>query len=60
MEKKTEEVSPVEAARRLGIDPGYLYLQLRAGRIVGRKEGRRWLIPTSAIESRLKAREQAR
>jgi excisionase family DNA binding protein len=59
MASKTQEVSAIVAARKLGIDPGYLYLQLRAGRIAGRKVGRRWLIPASAIESRLKARQQA-
>lgn len=59
MGTKTQEVSAIVAARKLGIDPSYLYLQLRAGRIAGRKVGRRWLIPVSAIDSRLKAREQA-
>lgn len=60
MAKKIQEVSAIEAARQLCIDPGYLYLQLRAGRIAGRKVGRRWLIPVSSIESRLKARQVQR
>lgn len=57
MAKKTQEVSAIEAAQELGIDPGYLYLQLRAGRIAGRKVGRRWLVSAEAIESRKQARQ---
>lgn len=57
MTSKIREVSAIVAARELGIDPGYLYLQLRAGRIAGRKEGRRWLIPKEAIERRKQLRK---
>jgi excisionase family DNA binding protein len=57
MAKKTQEVTAIEAAQQLGIDPGYLYLQLRAGRIAGRKVGRRWLIPVEAVEKRKQLRQ---
>jgi len=56
MVKKIEEVTAIEAAQQLGVDPGYLYLQLRAGRIAARKAGKRWLIPAEAIEKRKQAR----
>jgi hypothetical protein len=56
MTKRTQEVSAIAAAQQLGIDPGYLYLQLRAGRITGRKEGRRWLVSVEAIENRKQGR----
>jgi hypothetical protein len=59
MATKVQEVSAIVAARQLGIDPGYLYLQLRAARIAGRKVGRRWLVPVSAIKARLKARQSS-
>jgi len=57
MAKRIQEVSAIEAAQQLAIDPGYLYLQLRAGRIAARKVGRRWLIPVEAIEKRKQARQ---
>ena len=57
MTKKVQEVSAIEAARQLEVDPGYLYLQLRAGRIAGRKVGGRWLVSAEAIENRKQARQ---
>lgn len=52
MVKREQEVGAIEAARRLGIDPGYLYLLLRAGRIAARKVEGHWLVSVTAIEIR--------
>jgi len=52
-----QEVSAVEAARKLGVGLDYLYALLWTGRLEGRKVGLRWRIPVSAVEARLKERE---
>jgi excisionase family DNA binding protein len=48
------EVSAVEAARRLGIGLDYLYSLLWTRKLAGRKVGRSWRIPESAIAGRLR------
>jgi len=52
---KTEELSAVEAARRLGVGLDYLYSLLWTGKLQGRKVGKKWRIPAEAVETRLKA-----
>jgi excisionase family DNA binding protein len=54
---KTErELSAIEAARRLGVGLDYLYSLLWTGKLQGRKVGKRWHIPSEAVEARLKER----
>jgi excisionase family DNA binding protein len=50
------EISAVESARRLGVGLDYLYSLLWTGKLPGRKVGKTWRIPVSAIEARLKQR----
>lgn len=52
---KSQELSAVEAARRLGVGLDYLYSLLWTGKLRGRKEGKKWRIPVEAVEARLKA-----
>ena len=54
--KKQLELSAVEAARKLGIGLDYLYSLLWTGKLPGRKVGKRWRIPTEAVEAKLKVR----
>jgi excisionase family DNA binding protein len=53
---KTQELSAIEAARRLGVGLDYLYSLLWIGKLQGRKVGKQWRIPTEAVEARLKQR----
>lgn len=50
--KRFEEVSAVEAARRLQIALDYTYRLLWAGKLAGRKVGRTWRVPVRAINER--------
>jgi excisionase family DNA binding protein len=50
------EVSAIEAARRLGVGLDYLYSLLWTRKLEGRKVGRQWRVPESAIQARLKKR----
>jgi excisionase family DNA binding protein len=52
-----QEVSAIEAARKLGVGLDYLYSLLWTGKLAGRKVDRRWRIPNEAVESRLKKSE---
>lgn len=47
-----DEISPVAAARRLGIGLDYVYVLLRSGKLAGRKVGRQWVVPTEAVAER--------
>ena len=38
------EISIIEAARQLDVEPSYVYLLARAGRLEARKDGRQWLV----------------
>ncbi len=49
---KETEVSAVEAARRLGVGLDYLYSLLWTRKLAGRKAGRHWRIPESAVVER--------
>jgi len=51
-----QEMSAIEAARRLGIGLDYLYSLLWTGKLRGRKVGKRWRIPVGAVEARLEQR----
>jgi excisionase family DNA binding protein len=51
-----QELTVAAAARRLNLTLDAIYRLVYAGRIVARKEQRRWLIPSSAVQARLKAR----
>jgi excisionase family DNA binding protein len=51
-----KELSAVEAAQRLGVGLDYLYGLLWTRKLEGRKVGKRWHIPTQAVEARLKQR----
>lgn len=52
-----KELTAVEATRRLRITIDALYRLIYAGKLPARKSDKRWLIPASAVEKRLKARE---
>jgi excisionase family DNA binding protein len=52
-----KKLTAVEAARRLSVGLDYLYGLLWTGKLRGQKVGRRWLIPNSAVEARLRARQ---
>jgi excisionase family DNA binding protein len=54
MSKPQNEITAIEAARRLGIGLDYLYGLIWTGKLDGRKVGKRWRIPVSAVERRLK------
>ena len=55
MRMKKTEMTAIEAARILGVGLDYLYGLIWAGKLEGRKEGRKWIIPASSVESRLQA-----
>ena len=38
------EISIIEAAKQLDVEPSYVYLLARAGRLEARKDGRQWLV----------------
>jgi excisionase family DNA binding protein len=47
---KTDELTPTEAARTLGVGRLYLYELLASGLVKGRKVLGRWLVSRSEIE----------
>jgi excisionase family DNA binding protein len=51
------ELTVIATARQLGLTLDAVYRAIYSGRLPARKQARRWLIPASAIASRLKARE---
>lgn len=54
MAKDEIEISALEAARRLGVGLDYLYSLVWIGKLSGRKEGRKWRISVSSVETRLR------
>ena len=52
-----QEISAVEAARRLGVGLDYLYSLLWTRKLEGRKVGRQWRVAADAVEARRKACE---
>ncbi|HLJ85727.1 MAG TPA: excisionase family DNA-binding protein [Candidatus Angelobacter sp.] len=51
-----QEITAVEAARRLGVGLDYLYSLLWTGKLKGHKVGKQWRIPAEAIQARMKQR----
>ena len=51
--KVPTEISIIEAARQLDVEPSYVYLLARAGRLEARKDGRQWLVSAKAVAERL-------
>jgi excisionase family DNA binding protein len=52
------ELTAIEAARRLGIDLNRVYLLLRLGRLDGHKQDGEWRVSRDAVEERLRTRER--
>jgi len=50
------EFTAQQAARKLGITMDALYRLIYAGRLAATKDGKRWLIPHTAVEARLSKR----
>jgi len=55
-----EEISAVEAARRLRVGLDYLYSLLWTQVLTARKVGGKWRVSVKAVEKRLRAKEEAR
>lgn len=53
------ELTIIETARKLGITLDALYRLIYAGRLPARKRGRRWMIPSEAVQTRLKSKEKS-
>jgi excisionase family DNA binding protein len=49
---RKDELSAIEAARRLGVGLDYLYSLLWTGKLQGRKVGKQWRVPAEAVEAR--------
>jgi predicted site-specific integrase-resolvase len=57
--KSADELSALDAARRLNVDLNRLYNLLRLGRLAARKDERgEWRVSVSSVEDRLKMRER--
>jgi len=56
--RQEKELSAIQAARRLNVGLDYLYGLLWTGKLQGRKVGKQWRIPATAVELRKKAREE--
>jgi excisionase family DNA binding protein len=54
-----QEISAIEAARRLAVGLDYVYSLIWTGKLEGRKQDQRWLVSEASVEKRLKAREAA-
>ncbi len=57
---KQQSITPVEAARRLGVTLQYLYTLLWTGRLQARREGKRWLVDAQAVERRRQSQSETR
>jgi len=55
---KDNYLSPNAAARRLGVGVDYLYKLLWAGKLQAQKVNERWQVPLTAVEERLREREE--
>jgi excisionase family DNA binding protein len=51
-----KELTVIEAARQLGISLDALYRLIYADKLQARKEGKKWLIDSNAVEERIKKR----
>jgi excisionase family DNA binding protein len=54
MTKKENEISAIQAARILGVGLDYLYGLIWTGKLEARKEGNRWRVSASSVDSRFK------
>ena len=54
---RRKQLSPREAALRLGIRLDATYALIWANKLEAQKHDGRWLIPASAVEARLEARK---
>jgi hypothetical protein len=54
-----EELSALDAARRLGIELNRVYVLLRLGRLDGHKVDGEWRVCGQAVEERLQRRQRA-
>jgi len=52
-----QELTPAEAARKLGITLDAVYRLVYAGKLPARKLCNRWLLPLEAVSARLRAKE---
>ncbi|HXX19871.1 MAG TPA: helix-turn-helix domain-containing protein [Candidatus Acidoferrum sp.] len=52
------ELTVIATARELGLTLDAVYRSIYSGRLPARKQAGRWLIPSSAVTARLKAREK--
>jgi excisionase family DNA binding protein len=53
MTNERTEITAIEAARKLGVGLDYLYSLVWAGKLEGRKEGKRWRIRLASVEARI-------
>jgi excisionase family DNA binding protein len=53
--RRNRDVTPAEAARRLGVGLDYIYALLWAGKIAGHKDGGKWRISEQALAKRLQS-----
>lgn len=58
--KQQSELSPREAAQKLGIGLDSVYSLLWSGKLPARKVDGRWLVSPSEVDARLKSREARR
>ncbi len=52
-----QELTSIEAARRLGVGLQYVYSLLWTRKLAGRKVGQTWRISAEAVKKKLKERE---
>ena len=48
----TDQITTVEAAKRLGVSLNWVYMLIRCGELPATKTGKKWLIPVTAIDER--------
>ena len=51
---KDTEITPIEAARRLGMGLNYIYNLLWTGKLAGRKVDDQWVVSLAGVEARVK------
>lgn len=54
---RDQELTPAQAARKLGITLDAVYRLVYAGKLPARKIRNRWVLPLESVSARLKARE---
>jgi hypothetical protein len=55
---KDTEITPIEAARRLGMGLNYIYNLLWTGKLAGRKVDNQWFVSLAGVEARAMRRQQ--